>query len=257
MKQENAPFSGKAEVYAKGRPEYPMTAISFLSRNGFQSGKKIADIGAGTGLFSKALLKTGAEVFAIEPDDDMRAKAFHDLSCFPLFHAIDGSAEKIPLPDQSVDFITAAQAFHWFDKSVFKRECLRVLKPHGRVALIWNVEIFGSDFFKDYGIILKKHTHSKDQSEEEAAYLTENYFFKPAEIFLDSFQRLEFENNLFLNLDTFICQATSSSASPKKGDPEYIPFVAELKTLFERYQKNNTLFYPYKTVLYFGTVETK
>lgn len=252
MNQKNMPFSAKADAYAKGRPGYPDAALSFLKQKGIGSGARIADIGAGTGLFSKALLTTGAEVFAVEPDDAMRAKAAAALSVFPLFHEIAGSAEQIPLPDGSMNFVSAAQAFHWFDKDSFKRECRRILMPGGKIVLIWNVEVFGSDFLKDLGEVLKKHTYMAGQTKEEAGYSVEDYFFKPAEAFLDTFERAEFPNDLVLDRETFIFKFLSSSAAPAAGDERYAAFTAGLEQVFERYQKNGALSYPNKTVLYFG-----
>ena len=254
MNQKKLPFSAKADAYAKGRPGYPAAAISFLKQKGIGSGAHIADVGAGTGLFSKALLVTGAEVFAVEPDDAMRAKAASALSVFPLFHEIKGSAEQIPLPGGSMNFVSAAQAFHWFDKDSFKRECRRILVPGGKIVLIWNVEVFGSDFFRDYGEVLKKHTYAAGQTKEEANYSIEDYFFKPAESFLDTFERAEFPNDLALDRDTFVFKSLSSSAAPAAGDERYAAFTDELEQVFDRHQKNGVLTYPNKTVLYFGEI---
>ncbi len=254
MNQKKSPFAAKACAYAKGRPGYPQEALAFLKQKGIGSGAKVADIGAGTGLFSQALLTTGAEVFAVEPDDAMRAKAVDSLSRFPLFHAVCGAAEKIPLPDCSMDFISAAQAFHWFDKEAFKRECRRILVPGGKIVLIWNVEVFGSDFFKDLGEILKKYTSTDNQTKEESDYSVEDYFFKPAERFLDTFERSEFANDLTLDRETFIFKLLSSSAAPDETDAGYAPFVSKLTELFERCQADGRLKYPNKTVLYFGEI---
>lgn len=254
MIQKKSPFSAKADVYAKSRPEYPAAAISFLKKQGVGTGSKIADIGAGTGLFSKALLNTGAEVFAVEPDDAMRAKAIDALSAFPLFHAIDGNAETIPLPDHSVHFISAAQAFHWFDKEAFKRECRRISVPDAKIILIWNIEIFGSDFFNDYGEVLKKYTGTADQTKKESEVTMEDYFFKPAEAFLDTYERAEFPNDLTLDKETFVFKSLSSSAAPTAEDERYAPFKVRLERIFDKYQENGMLTYPNKTVLYFGGI---
>lgn len=182
----------------------------------------------------------------------MRAKAAADLSVFSLFHEIAGSAEQIPLPDGNMNFVSAAQAFHWFDKDSFKRECRRILKPGGKIVLIWNVEVFGSDFFKDYGEVLKKHTDTAGRTKEETDYSVEDFFFKPAETFLDTFERAEFPNDLVLDRETFIFKSLSSSAAPAAGEERYAAFTAGLEQVFERHQKNGVLSYPNKTVLYFG-----
>ena len=101
-------------------------------------GALVAGVGAGTGLLTRGLLARGYTVTAIEPSDAVRSAADHALEHVPAYSSASGTAEQMPLPPQSVDLITAAQAFHWFDIKAARAECLRVLKPQGHVALIWN-----------------------------------------------------------------------------------------------------------------------
>ncbi len=129
-------FTGRAADYAGYRPGYPDALIAALAaRLGLGPGTTIADLGAGTGILSRALAATGARVIAIEPNPDMRAAAT-DAGLALRFQ--DGTAEATGLGDQSVDHITAAQAFHWFDPPRARAEALRILKPGGQVALVWN-----------------------------------------------------------------------------------------------------------------------
>ena len=243
-------FTGKAAAYTKGRPLYARAALDFLKEQGVNETARIADIGAGTGIFSKQLAENGATVFAVEPNDDMRQAAEEYLKDMPNARCVDGSAENTALPDRSVDFISAAQAFHWFDKEAFRKECKRILVPDGKIVLIWNVEVFGGDFFRDFGEILKRLTISDiPEEEKENPY---GSFFKQAEEFLTDFKRFEFDNTLYLNEETFLFKALSSSASPKKDDPLYEIFSQELKNLFVQYQEDGKLTYPHKTVLYIG-----
>ena len=105
-------FTGKADAYKKGRPDYPEAVFEDLyARFGFTSGSVIADIGSGTGKFCKPLLQRGSTVYAVEPNGDMLAQSA--LNADPLYHPVKAGAEATTLPAASVDHITCAAAFHW------------------------------------------------------------------------------------------------------------------------------------------------
>ena len=132
-------FSSKVNDYVASRPDYPAALFDALRTTcHLQPGALVVDIGAGTGLLTQGLLAQGYTVTAIEPSDAMRAAANHALAHVPAYSSANGTAENLPLPDASTDLITAAQAFHWFDIQAARIEFLRVLKPRGHVALIWN-----------------------------------------------------------------------------------------------------------------------
>lgn len=129
-------FELVADVYERARPEYPQEAIDWIAeRLGLRRGRTVLDLGAGTGKLTRALVKTGARVIAVEPGDAMRARL---EQAAPEAEALRGSAEQIPLGDRSVDAITAGQAFHWFRHDEAIPELHRVLRPGGGVALLWN-----------------------------------------------------------------------------------------------------------------------
>ena len=136
-------FSSKVTDYAASRPDYPAALYEALSdvRALPRVPSVVADLGAGTGLFCEGLLARGHHVFAIEPNAAMRAAADARLHGFAGYRGVDGSAEATTLQDQSVDLVTAAQSFHWFEVEPTRRECLRILRPAGKVALIWNDRI--------------------------------------------------------------------------------------------------------------------
>lgn len=132
-------FSAKISDYVASRPDYPSALLDEIAREcALEPGHRIADVGAGTGLLTRDLLARGYRVTAVEPNAEMRDACNTLLGQLPNFQCVDGTAESMPLADQSVDLVTAATAFHWFNIEESRREILRVLAPHGKVALIWN-----------------------------------------------------------------------------------------------------------------------
>jgi SAM-dependent methyltransferase len=129
-------FGQGADAYERGRPGYPPEAIEWLvDQLRLSRGRTLLDVGAGTGKLTRELIGSGAAVVAIEPVAAMRAVLEQAV---PAARALDGTAEALPLDDESVDAIVVAQAFHWFDGPAALAEFHRVLRPAGRVALIWN-----------------------------------------------------------------------------------------------------------------------
>lgn len=127
-------FSAKVADYVASRPGYPLPLLLRLAA----LGPRVADVGAGTGLLAAGLLDHGCDVTAVEPSAEMRAACDAWLGGRPGYRSVHGTAEATTLDDASVDLVTAAQAFHWFDVEPARRECLRILRPQGQVALVWN-----------------------------------------------------------------------------------------------------------------------
>lgn len=131
-----AGFSAAAEVYERARPGYPDEAVAWVAdRLGIGPGRDVLDLAAGTGKLTRQLVPLGARVVAVEPIDAMRAELERAV---PGVEALAGTAEAIPLADESVDAVTCAQAFHWFRPDEAVREIRRVLRPDGGLALLWN-----------------------------------------------------------------------------------------------------------------------
>jgi SAM-dependent methyltransferase len=129
------PFSAFAEVagaYEHGRPGYPQAAVRWLAGD---EPCDVVDLGAGTGKLTRALVSLGHRVTAIEPLPEMLELL---PAAAPGAAATLGTAEVIPVPDAFADVVTSAQAFHWFDHSLALPEIARVLRPGGRLALVWN-----------------------------------------------------------------------------------------------------------------------
>jgi SAM-dependent methyltransferase len=132
-------FSTRVEDYISYRPGYPPEIIDELSKQcGLTPDSIIADIGSGTGKSSDPFVRNGNLVFGVEPNPGMRKAAEQIFQQFPRFKSVEGNAETTTLPDGSVDFVVAAQAFHWFDQAAFRLEAKRILKPEGWVVLFWN-----------------------------------------------------------------------------------------------------------------------
>src|SRR5690349_16869253 len=125
-------FSDRVENYVKARPGYPPAILPFLvAECGLTPESVIADIGSGTGLLAELWLKHGNRVFGVEPNAAMRAAGERRLADYPRFTSVAATAEATTLPAGSVDFVTAGQAFHWFDGPAAAREFARILRPAG------------------------------------------------------------------------------------------------------------------------------
>src|SRR5437667_1710516 len=132
-------FSNRVADYVRYRPGYPAAVLDLLRVEcGLRPGHVIADVGSGTGLLSKLFLENGNHVFGVEPNQEMRQAGEEFLHSFPKFSSVTGSAEATTLGEASVDFITAGQAFHWFDPKAARCEFARILRPGGWIVILRN-----------------------------------------------------------------------------------------------------------------------
>ncbi|WP_136036943.1 class I SAM-dependent methyltransferase [Microbacterium sp. K35] len=130
-------FGGQAGSYEVGRPEYPFEAVAWMLDRAPAGARRIADVGAGTGKLTRALVAgEGAEVVAVDPDPAMLAALRDAVPGVPTFV---GTAERLPLPDASVDAVVLGQAWHWVDPVAASAEIGRVVRPGGVLGLVWNL----------------------------------------------------------------------------------------------------------------------
>lgn len=148
-------FEAGAAAYELARPGYPEEAIAVLvAMLGIASGVRVLDLAAGTGKLTRRLIDLGADVTAVEPVAGMRRELEQAV---PGVASLDGTAEAIPLPDASVDVVTVAQAFHWFDAPAALNEIARVLKPGGGLAILWNERDESTPWVAEMSRIIRWH----------------------------------------------------------------------------------------------------
>jgi len=172
-------FGAGAAAYESARPGYPDEAIRVLvDEVGIRSGTEVCDLAAGTGKLTRRLLEIGARVTAVEPIAAMREQA---VIAAPRATHVDGTAEAIPLPDASVEVVTVAQAFHWFDAPVALAEISRVLRPDGRLVILWNERDEGTAWVAEMSRIIHWHerTVSRYQHTDWAAVVAASGAFTP------------------------------------------------------------------------------
>ncbi|RYH64985.1 MAG: SAM-dependent methyltransferase [Alcaligenaceae bacterium] len=146
-------FTNEVQAYARGRPDYPAALSAWLAQTlGLGPGHHVADVGAGTGKFTALLATTGATVVGVEPVDAMRARI--DALQLPAVRAVAGTAQAIPLPPGALDAVVCAQAFHWFATSGALNEFHRVLRPGGRLGMVWNVRDESVDWVSELTAIV-------------------------------------------------------------------------------------------------------
>jgi SAM-dependent methyltransferase len=244
-------FTNRVNYYAKYRPSYPEGYLDYLVKEvGFNRESVVADIGAGTGILSKLLAPRVKAVFAVEPNSGMRLAAAEYCKNTPNAAVINGSAEATTLPASSVDFITAAQSFHWFNLEQARQEFRRILKPGGKVALVWNVRDTTSPFGKEYENLLKyfctDYHSSGGGSTENLAY---RLLFKNAE-----YDNHVFPNDRRVDLETLLGYALSTSYAPIRGDANYPAFIKSLKEIYERFAESGGLLLSMTTQSYVGEI---
>lgn len=244
-------FSSRAGNYAKYRPGYPDEVLTLLEeRCGLTERAVIADAGSGTGILARMFLENGNRVFGVEPNAEMRRMGEEVLAGYPLFVSVAATAEETKLEDDSLDFVTAGQAFHWFEPGPTRAEFVRILKPDGWIVLVWNgrrshLSPFLSDYermLKTYGMDYAEVSYGRKGSAEEM-----RDFFRPSVV-----ETATFENHQVLDFEGLRGRLLSSSYTPEPGHPNHEPMLAELARIFEEHQRDGRVVFGYDTRVYYG-----
>ena len=243
-------FSALVGNYVRHRPDYPSEALAWLQEQApIPPGAVIADVGAGTGILSAALLDLGCVVHAVEPNHEMRQAAELLLGELDQFHSIDGRAEETGLPSHSFDGITAGQAFHWFDIDATRAEFCRILKPGGWVALLWNTRLVNeTPFLRDYEDLLLRY--GTDYTAVDHRNIDQANF----ERFFGAYQRKTFDHRQVVDYEGLRGRLLSTSYVPQEGHANHTPMLRELLRLFKNYQEQGTVSFLYETEVYFGSM---
>lgn len=242
-------FSNRVENYVKYRPSYPPEVMQlFRDEMGLRPDSVIADVGSGTGISAKLFLENGNEVFGIEPNDGMRAAAEEFLANFPNFHSRNGIAENTGLPNDSVDLVIAAQAFHWFNPERTRAEFTRILKENGFVALIWNErQLDTTPFLIEYEQFLLKFAN--DYTKVRHENIDEEKLF---DFYGRDFRRTTFENRQIFDFDGLKGRVLSSSYMPAETDESYQPMITELQALFAKHTESGKIEISYDTNIFYA-----
>jgi SAM-dependent methyltransferase len=247
-----ARFSDRVADYAQYRPDYPSALLDWLQREcGVNKGWRVADIGAGTGISSKMFLHAGYRVTAVEPNGPMRTAAERWLQGYVHFDAVDGRADATGLPDASVDLVTVAQAFHWFDEEATRREFVRILRPDGLAAIWWNSRrLRGTRFLEGYEALLLEY--GTDYASVAERYADDA---RMSAWFGSRFRASAwFEHSQQLGFEALRGRLMSSSYAPKPGQPKHEPMLRALRALFDLCAAQGAVSLDYDTRIFAGAL---
>ncbi|WP_372486218.1 class I SAM-dependent methyltransferase [Stenotrophomonas sepilia] len=247
-------FSSRVADYVRYRPDYPPALLDWLhGPMGVSHQARVADIGAGTGISSRPFLASGHPLVAVEPNAAMRAAAEQWLAPqYPDFSAIDGRAEATGLGDASIDLVSVAQAFHWFDTVAVRAEWQRILRPGGQALIYWNSRLLDASPFLigyeqlllDYGT---DYTAVAERYQDDA---TMQAWFGPG-----LRGRVELPNVQYLDFDALRGRLLSSSYAPQSGHPRHAAMIDALHDLFAAHAVDGQVAFEYRTRAFLGTLD--
>jgi ubiquinone/menaquinone biosynthesis C-methylase UbiE len=233
-------FTAAADLYHRHRPSYPAALIDWiLTTASLVPPAKVADIGCGTGISTRLLADRGFDVVGVDPNEEMLARARDAAGA----RYQKGEAAATGLPDRSVDLVTVAQAFHWFDVPRALAEIARILRPGRWSAAFWNVRALTTAFMVEYDELLRRYSHEYAilESHEQAG---RRIAASPGVLDL---REAEFASAQRLGLESFLGRVYSSSYVIH-GVEDRDVFARALGDLFDRHQKSGIVELRYRTV---------
>ena len=250
MRDPTQRFTGRVGNYARYRPSYPRAILSLLETEcGLTSASVVADVGSGTGILSEIFLQNGNRVFGVEPNHEMREAGESRLERYPRFMSVAATAEATTLDDACVDFVTAGQAFHWFEVARSRAEFGRILRPGGWVVVIWNARRRNTTpFLAAYERLLREHGTDYEQVEHDrsAAGMVDEFFGSV------EYEMEIFDNTQTFDLDGLKGRLLSSSYVPGPGEPSSEAMLREAEELFREHQADGKVTIEYDTKVYYG-----
>jgi SAM-dependent methyltransferase len=240
-------FTGRVQNYLNTRPGYPPALLDLLRKEcRFSQAAVIVDVGSGTGLLSELFLASGNPVFGVEPNPEMRNAGENRLKQYPRFVSIAARAEATTLPDCTGDFITAGQAFHWFQPDPTRVECKRILKPGGWVVVVENIGRVDTPFMAAYHQFNNTYLGEKD-SEPEDLERYRRFFFHGyfTEKLLEGVSQRA-------DINSLLGRVLSRANAPEADHPRHNEMIDALRTVFDRYQQNGEVVITYNTKIIYG-----
>ncbi len=245
-------FSNRVGDYVRHRPGYPEALVAWLRQSqGVDAGWRVADVGAGTGISTRMWRDAGHPVVAVEPNDAMREAGSAAMVGAPGVRWVAGTAEATTLDDASVDLVSAAQAFHWFDPAPTHAEWARILRPGGLAVVFWNsrdparsplmagYEALLHEYGSDYGRVAERRQDDAAMQRWFGGGLRGMARFEHR-------QRFDFEG--------LRGRLLSSSSAPRAGEPGHEAMVEALRALFLRHAVDGRVDFDYDTRVFAGTL---